>query len=197
MLVLGEAAVLHPSLWVPTLRRAAKAVRRLVAVVRADSKALAKVQEQRRASGIPAHVRVEELICPLRAANGLPIIVPTAQLASLAALTPEVTAWQPGDSDSPDSIRSNPSPMPMASARPTSAKQRHLPSPQQPRGGAVPKVPLLRLGGSTAKAASSDQDMARTVSFAPYLHSQHIPRQACPRNIPQVLLQTCANWPSE
>lgn len=171
--------------------RAAKAVRRLVAVVRADSKALVEVQEQRRASGIPAHVRVEELICPLRAANGLPIVVPTAQLASLAALTPQRPSWHPAGSGGPSnssSARSSPSPMPLAPARAASTRQRQSPPPQQqPQGGAAPKVPQLRLAGSTAAASSSQQQgMARSVSFAPHLHTQqHMSRQASPRTLPQ------------
>ena len=148
-----------------------------MAVVRADSKALAEVQEQRRASGIPAHVRVEELICPLRAANGLPIVVPTAQLASLVALTPQSPAWQPGGSGSPgNSTRSSPSPQP-----PTAAARAM--STRKPQGGAASKVPQLRLGGSAATG------MARSVSFAPQALSKQMARQASPMTIPQVMFQ--------
>ncbi|KAG2494645.1 hypothetical protein HYH03_007161 [Edaphochlamys debaryana] len=73
----------------------ARGVRRLVAVVRADNAALAAVRERRAAEGTPAWVRVEELICPLRAINGLPITVPAAQAASQAALQPSQPPSRP------------------------------------------------------------------------------------------------------
>ncbi|GLI65105.1 hypothetical protein VaNZ11_008513, partial [Volvox africanus] len=63
-----------------------RAVRRLVAVVRADNAALETVRQMRREEGVPSWSRLEELICPLRAINGLPMIVPAGQAASLAAL---------------------------------------------------------------------------------------------------------------
>ncbi|GIM01420.1 hypothetical protein Vretimale_6241, partial [Volvox reticuliferus] len=63
-----------------------RAVRRLVAVVRTDNAALETVRQMRREEGVPAWSRLEELICPLRAINGLPMTVQAGQAASLAAL---------------------------------------------------------------------------------------------------------------